>query len=54
MVHSDGTPIHHGAVDVLDSSLSVFACEVAHETEATRRPSVGVQAHDQPFYVASF
>ncbi len=54
MVHSDRVPIHHGAIDVLDSSLSIFAREVADKTEATGRSFGGVKTHDEPLNVTSF
>ena len=54
MIHSDRAAIHHGAIDVLDSSLGVSACEVADKAEPTRRSFCGVKAHDESLDVTSF
>ena len=54
VIHSDCTAIHHRAVDVLDSGLSILAGEVAYKAEAAWCPPVCIQAHDESLDITSF
>ena len=54
VIHSDCAAIHHRAVDVLDSGLSILASEVAYKAEAAWCPPVCVQAHDESLDITSF